>query len=181
MKTLIALIFLVFIYDTAFSQNEGVELYFGISGSMLRGDTDKDFSRRNSVQGGFLFLVPITESFFGIKTGLGYSGRGALMKGKDIKLNYAEVPLLFSLGSEKFDFFIGPQLSFLIGSNTSLDKTRDAGIKYGVSVGLGENLFAHALFYHGFSNVVDDYYDIKVTNRYIGLVLGYRIVSKKVE
>jgi len=121
MKTLIALILLVSIYNTAFSQNEGVELYFGISGSMLRGDKDKDLSRRNSVHGGFLFLIPITEKFR-MKTGLTYLGRGASREGEDIKLNYAELPFLFSIGSEKFDFFIGPQASFLLAATLLLTR-----------------------------------------------------------
>lgn len=175
------LIFLVVSCTNALSQNGGVEVYAGGSGSMLRGDIeDDDISRRISLHGGFLFIVPITDSFFCIKTGLGYSGRGALLVGKDIKLNYAEVPLLFSFGSEKFDFFIGPQLSFLIGSNNSLDNTRDVGVKYGISAGLSKNLFTRVVFYHGFSNVIDSA-DVKLTNRYISLVIGYRFGSTDVE
>ncbi len=179
MKTLTTLICLTVISITAFSQNDGgVEVYVGISSSMLRGDTDDaDISRLNNIHGGFLFLIPMTESFR-IKTGLGYSGRGANIEGKSAKLNYAELPLLFSFGSEKFDFFAGPQFSLLVKSNNSLDETRDFGLKYGVSA--GQNVFARLIFYHGFSNVTD-YPGVTVTNRYISLVVGFRFRSKEAE
>lgn len=179
MKIVITLICLACISTNAFSQNDGgLELYVGVSSSMLRGDTDDaDISRLNSVHGGFLFLIPMTESFR-IKTGLGYSARGANVEGSSVKLNYVELPLLFSFGSEKFDFFAGPQFSLLVKSNSSLDETRDFGIKYGISA--GEHVFARLLFYHGFSNVTD-YPGATVTNRYISLVVGFRFRSKEAE
>ena len=176
MRSLAVLLFSVAVYTHAFSQNDGIELYAGVSGSMLRGDVN-DVSRRNSVYGGFLFIIPVSESFFCLKAGLGYSGRGAQIDGQNIKLNYAELPLLLSLGSKKIDFFIGPQMSFLIGfNNDALDKTRDFGLKYGIGAALSEHVFARAFFYHGFTNLVDQS-NATLTNRYISLAIGYRFGS----
>lgn len=100
MKTLLAFILIAVSYANAFSQNGGVEVYAGGSSSVLRGDVDQDdfddsFSRRSSVQGGFLFIRPMTESFFCIKTGLGYSGRGVGAAGEVLKLKYAAITVLF--------------------------------------------------------------------------------------
>lgn len=180
MKKICITFSLLIAFSAAVSQDGGVELYFGGSSSTFRGEVgDVDISRRFSVQGGFLFLVPIAESFC-IKTGLGYSGRGARADNRDIKLNYVELPLLFSFGSEKFDFFAGPQFALLVGSNTSLGETRDFGVKYGVSAGLSESVFTRLTLYHGFSGI-DDSPGADVTNRYISLALGYRFRQKAAE
>lgn len=155
-------------------QDDGVEIFAGISGSVLRGDVTGDTDRRTSFHGGVLFILPVQETFR-IKVGIGYSGRGASAAGEGtIKLNYVEAPLLLCLGSEKFNVFAGPQAALLIKSNINLSETLDAGINYGLSAGLSERGFIRLILYHGLKNTVNQP-GIDIKNRYFSVVLGYRL------
>lgn len=155
-------------------QDGGVEIFGGFSGSTLRGDVSGDIDRRTAFHGGVLFIMPV-HKMFGIKVGLGYSGRGANVPGEGtIKLNYVEAPLLLCVGREKFNVFAGPQAALLFKSNIDLSETLDAGISYGLSVGLNDRGFIRLVLYHGLKNAVNRP-EINITNGYFSVVLGYRL------
>lgn len=166
-------VILISVSCSAFSQT-ALEIYGGLSSSRLQGSGNADFSRRYSLQTGLLINILLDDKCnWRLKTGVGYSERGVRKRGKDINLNYVEIPLLLSYGSLIVDFYAGPQISYRTKPIGGIEK-RDIGIAYGINIGLGTNLYTRLNFYQGFSDVFKNP-DIKFRNGYICLAIGLRM------
>jgi hypothetical protein len=191
MKHFVFAIVLSTAFSIGYAQKITFDVYGGLVSSTLRGDEDKllpgdaRFTRRFAFHGGIGINFPLND-ILKINTGLSYTQRGSVIENAEssiypvagftyhkVKIDYLELPLLLTVGSEAVYLIAGPQLSFVVNSDVRGLKSDDWGLKYGVGFDLSRYFMAQLLFYHGLSNMTGDS-EVKMHNRYISLVVGVK-------
>ncbi len=152
-----------------------------------------------TAKAGLYYSLAIAESL-SIQPGLNFVMKGgryysALQRAYNpVRLNYIEIPVLFSicLLKEKFDLYIGPYVGFLI-SSTEIDvedkwtwidnkiKNNDIGISLGARCYIVRRVFVEIQFNYGLTKVVYDPNPVPQAldrfhkNKTLSLLVGFNI------
>ncbi|WP_026956620.1 porin family protein [Algoriphagus vanfongensis] len=188
-KTLLSLVLLSLVTLGAQAQSSlgirGGASFFNFGGEDAR---ENDYTNRAGFHAG-LYASINGESAFVIEPGVYYSVKGSQTDdaiNSRAVLSYVDVPLLFRLkAGEAFNFFAGPQVSFLAnskfegdfgGSTVSLDtdsvRDTDAAVVFGLGYNLPQGFNIQGSYDYGFTTVFKDS-DADVYNRGFKVSLGY--------
>jgi hypothetical protein len=135
----VTIIFLVAFISSQGNCQFNIELLGGLTSSILKEESSYDnnytrsYSRRYSGHLGFLAGGKISD-YSGLRSGLIYASRGAVLEDSGIlpfsgysvtklKLDYLEIPLLYSFEPSSFRIFIGPQYATLLFAKVKGDDT----------------------------------------------------------
>lgn len=163
------------LYTTIASSQGSFKIIGGLTSSIIKQKESADgrlFTRRYAGHIGFLGGIKITE-YSGINAGIIYSSRGATFETQhgylpftdinDLKLNYLEIPLLYSIGSGIFNLSVGPQYSALLrakvedgGDWSDIKRSFNSSsfdLRYGFELNPGRFAF-HLYFVTGLSNIL---------------------------
>jgi hypothetical protein len=142
---------LIFLFISRFCYCQiGLELVTGLTSGIIKEKGTSSFaathfSRRYNLHGGFLGKIPVSESS-ALKSGLIYSCRGASIENYSwfglssfthLKLNYLEIPFLYSLEPGNISFFAGPQYSALVSAKAGSKNVTQAFQNYSVDLRYG--------------------------------------------
>ncbi|MBX2961412.1 MAG: PorT family protein [Cyclobacteriaceae bacterium] len=178
MKTTTLTIVFAWVVLDAFSQIN-IELHGGLTSSIFKvkeiqpGSVAPSFVRRYGYHLGATAGFPVSEISI-IETGLFFSSRGTTVENNsfwgfnitlsDLKLNYLEIPLLFSVGHGSFRVFAGPQYSILVAAKSEEHDVKDLfdngslELRYGFGF-QGKAIGARLSFINGFTAIqVSDYF-----------------------
>jgi hypothetical protein len=173
MKIFLTISFIL--YTTVASSQGSFKIIGGLTSSIIKQKESADgrpFTRRYAGHIGFLGGVKITEHS-GINAGIIYSSRGATFETQHgylpfteingLKLNYLEIPLLYSIGSSFFSLSVGPQYAALLSAKIegrsdwsdvkSSFSSSSFDLRYGIGLNPGRFGF-HFHFVTGLSDIL---------------------------
>ncbi len=166
--SLLILLFLIFVI-TSFAQKINYKLEAGYNSSNVVINGNKPFDREPGPNGGMTIDIPLKKNIF-CQTGLVYSHKGYKYEGvyydlfgtlirdkSSINLHYLSLPVLvgYSL-KDRWHFFLGPQLSYLLAGR---NKLKDGGstspdyyhkFDFGAMIGTEYKLFKQLGVYAGY-------------------------------
>lgn len=190
MKKVLLIFTLTILIATSASAQSGIGIRGGASFFNFGGDdvAENDYTNRTGFHAG-VYASILGDNAISIEPGVYYSVKGT--QNKDLAntrsvLDYVDVPLLVRLKvGEGFNFFGGPQVSFLVKSkfegdfgnstvslNTNNIKESDVGMVFGIGYNLPKGVNVQGSYDYGltpiFKNSTADVY-----NRGFKVSLGY--------
>jgi hypothetical protein len=190
MKKVLLLFSMTILIAASASAQSGIGIRGGANFFNFRGDdvAENDYTNRTGFHAG-VYASILGGSAISLEPGVYYSIKGT--QNKDVAntrsvLDYVDVPLLVRLKvGEGFNFFGGPQVSFLVKSkfegdfgnstvslNTNNIKDSDVGFVFGIGYNLPKGVNVQGSYDYGLTPIFKNS-NVDVFNRGFKVSLGY--------